>query len=79
MKCRPPSNRIPTPEERLSCRAYLLKQIEIIDPVIIILLGATALQGLIDPEAKITKARGNWLQWQGISVMPTYHPAASAA
>lgn len=45
-------------------------------PKIIVLLGATALQGLIDPQAKITKARGNWLMWQGLWVMPTYHPAA---
>ena len=76
VKCRPPQNRIPTPEERLKCKSYLLKQIEVIDPVIIILLGATALQGLIDPAAKITGMRGMWLNWQGIWVMPTYHPAA---
>jgi DNA polymerase len=76
VKCRPPQNRIPTDEERLTCRPYLHRQIDIIMPKIIVLLGATALQGLIDPQAKITKARGNWLMWQGIWVMPTYHPAA---
>ena len=76
VKCRPPQNRIPTPEERLLCKTHLLKQIEIIDPVIIILLGATALQGLIDPSAKITGMRGVWLNWQDAWVMPTYHPAA---
>ncbi|MBZ4655259.1 MAG: phage polymerase-related protein [Peptococcaceae bacterium] len=76
VKCRPPQNRIPTDEERLTCRPYLHRQIGIIEPKIIVLLGATALQGLIDPQAKITKARGNWLMWQGIWVMPTYHPAA---
>lgn len=76
VKCRPPRNRIPTPEERACCRSHLMEQIEIIKPAIIILLGATALQGLIDPAAKITKMRGNWLKWQDIWVMPTYHPAA---
>lgn len=76
VKCRPPGNRIPTAEERQTCRPYLHRQIDIIAPKIIVLLGATALQGLIDPQAKITKSRGNWLKWQGIWVMPTYHPAA---
>ncbi|PKM88049.1 MAG: uracil-DNA glycosylase [Firmicutes bacterium HGW-Firmicutes-12] len=76
VKCRPPRNRIPTPEERGNCLLHLYKQIEIIQPEIIILLGATALQGLIDPLAKITKQRGKWLSWRGIWVMPTYHPAA---
>jgi DNA polymerase len=76
VKCRPPKNRIPTPEERACCLLHLYKQIEIIQPEIIILLGATALQGLIDPLAKISKQRGKWLIWQGIWVMPTYHPAA---
>lgn len=76
VKCRPPRNRIPLPEERAACMGYLQRQIEIIDPQIIILLGATALQGLIDPRAKITKTRGQWLEWEGRWVMPTYHPAA---
>jgi DNA polymerase len=76
VKCRPPKNRIPTPEERACCLLHLYKQIEIIQPEIIILLGATALQGLIDPLAKISKQRGKWLIWQGMWVMPTYHPAA---
>lgn len=76
VKCRPPKNRIPAPEERISCLPYLHEQIKIIEPAIIILLGATALQGLIDPQARITKSRGEWLQWQDIWIMPTYHPAA---
>jgi DNA polymerase len=76
VKCRPPKNRIPEPEERVLCLDHLKKQIEIIQPQIIVLLGATALQGLLDPQAKITKARGQWVNWQGIWVMPTYHPAA---
>lgn len=76
VKCRPPKNRIPMPEERASCLLHLYEQIKIIRPAIIVLLGATALQGLIDPEAKITGMRGKWLKWQDIWVMPTYHPAA---
>lgn len=76
VKCRPPQNRIPIPEEKEACLPHLYKQIEMIKPKIIILLGATALQGLIDSQARITKARGVWQFWRGIWVMPTYHPAA---
>lgn len=76
VKCRPPENRDPLPEERTACLPYLLKQIEIIQPKIIVLLGATALKGLIDPNAKITQLRGTWLEWDGLQVMPTFHPSA---
>ena len=76
VKCRPPGNRDPLPEERAACLPLLLKQIEIIDPKIIVLLGATALKGLIDPTAHITQVRGQWLEWNGRLVMPTYHPSA---
>ena len=76
VKCRPPNNRDPLPEERESCLPYLYKQIEMIEPKIIILLGATALKGLIDPNAKITKVRGEWLNWNNRLVMPTFHPSA---
>jgi uracil-DNA glycosylase family 4 len=76
VKCRPPQNRIPTPTERASCLPYLLKQIELIDPKIIILLGSTAVHGLIDPTAMITRERGKWRTWNNRLVMATYHPAA---
>jgi DNA polymerase len=76
VKCRPPENRDPLPEERSACLPYLLKQIEILQPKIIVLLGATALKGLIDPNAKITQLRGTWLEWNGFQVMPTFHPSA---
>lgn len=76
VKCRPPQNRDPLPQEREACLPLLLKQIEIINPTIIVLLGATALKGLIDPEARITRLRGQWIQWQGRWVMPTFHPSA---
>lgn len=76
VKCRPPNNRDPLPEERETCIPYLYQQIELIDPKIIILLGATALKGLIDPNAKITKVRGEWMEWNNRLVMPTFHPSA---
>lgn len=76
IKCRPAKNRDPLPEERKACIPYLYKQIELINPKIIILLGATALKGLIDPNAKITKVRGEWIEWEGRLVMPTFHPSA---
>ena len=76
VKCRPPNNRDPLPEERETCLPYLYKQIELINPKIIILLGATALKGLIDPNARITKVRGQWMGWNNTFVMPTFHPSA---
>ncbi|MEA1878559.1 MAG: uracil-DNA glycosylase [Bacteroidota bacterium] len=76
VKCRPPQNRDPKPEERDACLPWLFKQISIIRPRILVLLGATAVKGLIDPEARITKIRGKWMEWENFLVMPTYHPSA---
>ena len=76
VKCRPPENRTPFPDERKACLPYLQEQIRLAGPKIIILLGATALQGLIDPAAKISSCRGKWIEWHDVWVMPTYHPAA---
>jgi DNA polymerase len=76
VKCRPPGNRDPKPEEREACLPYLRNQIELISPKIIVLLGGTALRGLIDPEARITKLRGEWMIWEKYTVMPTFHPSA---
>jgi len=76
VKCRPPGNRDPLPEERAACLPYLQMQIKLIKPKIIILLGSTALKGLIDSEARITKLRGEWILWENHLVMPTYHPSA---
>lgn len=76
VKCRPPNNRPPKPEERIACMPYLDKQIEMIDPKIIILLGATSLNTLVDAKAKITKVRGKWINWNNRLVMPTFHPSA---
>ncbi len=76
VKCRPPGNRTPLPEERAICLPYLVRQMELIRPKVIISAGAAATQGLLDPTAKITKIRGTWREWQGIAVMPIFHPAA---
>jgi uracil-DNA glycosylase family 4 len=76
VKCRPPDNRDPLPEERNACLPWLFKQISRIQPKIIILLGSTAVKGLIDPNAKITQLRGKWMEWEGFLVMPTFHPSA---
>lgn len=77
VKCRPPGNRVPRPEEAEQCLPWLYRQIELVSPGIIVLLGSTALKNLIDPEARITKMRGQWLvSKSGIKIMPTYHPAA---
>ena len=76
VKCRPPNNREPNDAEKNACLPYLYRQIELINPHIIILLGATALKGLINPDAKITQVRGQWINWKNRLVMPTYHPSA---
>ncbi len=76
LKCRPPGNRNPSPEEAATCMPFLLKQIETVNPKIIILLGATALKYMIDPDLRITKIRGQWLEHDGRLVMPVYHPSA---
>lgn len=76
VKCRPPQNRKPVPEEMKQCLWILFGEILIIRPKVIVLLGATALQGVVDPGASITKMRGAWLEMAGFQIMPTYHPAA---
>jgi len=74
-KCRPPNNRAPVPEEMDACRPFLLRQIDIIQPKVICLLGATAVRGLLQSKEGITQIRGRFLRWRGILVMPTFHPA----
>jgi len=76
VKCRPPDNRVPTPQEAAVCMPWLLKQIELANPKILILLGATALKYMIGPELRITREHGNWINWQNRLAMPVYHPAA---
>lgn len=76
VKCRPPDNRIPLADEVTACKPYLLKQIGLIAPLIVVTLGAAATQALIDRKAKITKVRGVYTEIDGLKFMPTFHPAA---
>ena len=76
VKCRPPNNRQPLPDEMGMCKKLLLvQQIKIIRPTFICTLGATALQGLTEKTFKITHVRGQTLSYEGITLIPTYHPA----
>jgi len=75
VKCRPPGNRVPSPDEAAACIGYLRRQIELIHPEVIVLLGATAVNFLLGRREGITRLRGKWLSYNGIPVMPTFHPA----
>jgi uracil-DNA glycosylase len=75
VKCRPPENRNPEPDEVASCEPFLKKQIDLIRPEIIIALGKFAVQTLLQTKAPITKLRGHWHSYHGIKLMPTFHPA----
>jgi uracil-DNA glycosylase family 4 len=75
VKCRPPENRTPTPEETATCRPYLERQIELIRPKLIVALGRPAAQTLLQTEIKIATARGRLHDYAGIPLIITYHPA----
>lgn len=75
VKCRPPANRTPEPEETAACWPYLERQIELIQPKLIVALGRPAAQTLLQTEVKIGAARGRLHQYRGIPVIVTYHPA----
>ena len=75
VKCRPPENRKPEPEEMAACMPYLTQQLDLVAPQVIVALGATALQGLFGPGEGIMRARGKWRKLGEIPVMPTFHPA----
>jgi DNA polymerase len=76
VKCRPPENRKPEPEEMAACMPYLAEQLEVLSPEVIVALGATAVQGLFGTSEGITRLRGRWKLYRGrVPVMPTFHPA----
>ena len=75
VKCRPPGNRVPSPDEMAGCIPYLKRQIAVIQPKLIVCLGATAARGLVNETMPIGKARGSWREFEGIPVMLTFHPA----
>lgn len=76
VKCRPPQNRVPEPDEAESCLNYLRNQVILVKPRIIVLLGSTALKNILGKELSITASRGKWIEKKGIYYMPTWHPAA---
>jgi len=76
LKSRPPENRTPLPEEMDACLPYLLKQIELIKPKLILCLGLTAAQALLKKKASLTSLRGQLYEFMSATVMVTYHPAA---
>jgi uracil-DNA glycosylase len=76
VKCRPPKNRTPEPEEMNACMPFLTEQLALVEPQVIVALGKTAVQGLFGTVEGITRIRGRWrLYQQRIAVMPTFHPA----
>jgi DNA polymerase len=75
LKCRPPDNRNPEPEEIASCRGYLEAQIDLVKPEVLVALGKFAAQFLLETEEGIMRLRGKWGTYRGIPVMPTFHPS----
>ena len=75
VKCRPPQNRDPEPDEVASCEPFLIRQIELVKPRVIIALGKFAAQTLVRSAAPISRLRGQWHDYHGIRLMPTFHPA----
>lgn len=74
-RCRPPGNRPPTPEEASMCKPFLLREIAAVQPEVIVVLGNTATKNLLDARLGITKLRGEFQEYKGVKVMPTFHPA----
>jgi uracil-DNA glycosylase len=75
VKCRPPENRAPEPDEVDACRGFLFRQLKMIRPKVIVALGAPALHCLTGTREGITKARGQWREWNGSRLIATYHPS----
>lgn len=75
LKSRPPNNRTPTPEEIQHCAPFLIQQVAIVQPKVIVALGSPAAKFLLQTSRGITQLRGSWGTFEGISVMPTFHPS----
>ncbi len=76
LKCRPPGNRDPQPDEIAACRGFLERQIELIQPKVIVALGRIAAQALLGNDGPLGQMRGQWYSVRGVPAMVTYHPAA---
>ncbi|MBE3603629.1 uracil-DNA glycosylase [bacterium] len=75
IKCRPPENRNPEPDEVAACEPFLFRQIDLVRPRVIVGLGTFAVQALLKVKTPISKLRGNWQEFRRIRMMPTFHPA----
>jgi DNA polymerase len=75
VKCRPPGNRNPEPDEVAACEPFLMRQLRAIGPEVIVALGKFAAQTLLRSKTPITQLRGRWFDYQGVMLMPTFHPA----
>jgi DNA polymerase len=75
VKCRPPANRVPEPEEANTCTQFLVKQIDVVQPEVIVALGATAATYLLGVKQSLAGLRGRWHSCRGAKVAVTYHPA----
>jgi DNA polymerase len=75
VKCRPPQNRNPEPDEVATCSPFLFRQIELVGPEVLVTLGKFAAHALLSTDVPITRLRGQWQDFRGIPVMPTFHPA----
>jgi DNA polymerase len=75
VKCRPPADRDPEPAEAAACRPFLEAQARAVAPRLICALGRPAAQALLETDAPISALRGSWHRWQGLPVLPTFHPA----
>ncbi|HKW89114.1 MAG TPA: uracil-DNA glycosylase [Candidatus Acidoferrales bacterium] len=75
VKCRPPENRTPEPDEVETCSPFLFRQLDVIHPKVIVCLGAVAFQSLLGAKQSISRLRGQWLDFRGMPLLATYHPA----
>lgn len=75
VKCRPPGNRNPEPDEIASCMPFLARQIDLVQPRVIVALGTFAVQTLLGIKTPISRLRGQWHEYRGVKLMPTFHPA----
>ena len=76
VKCRPPQNRNPEPDEAEACMPYLRQQFVLVSPKVIVLLGKVACRFVLGEESPISRLRGHWIERKGVWFMPTYHPSA---
>lgn len=76
VKCRPPNNRVPLPEEAAACEGHLLAQWALVRPKVVLLLGGTAVRSILGENYRITRCRGQWFERKGVPILATYHPSA---